>query len=163
MFDDRLSFPATSEQVRQLQAESEAEKRSVASLVREAIDQFLPRLRDRRRKRERLPDGQSAGRTEGGPQRRPLGESQKTVLRLLGEPQKRTEREWRYGHKGSLKINFENWTWYDSQTKEGGKILDLIQREKKTDRIGALNWLTREDLLWEKRPLGTEQPQSRDE
>ena len=45
MFDDRLSFPTTSEQVRQLQVESEAEGRSVASLIREAIDQFLPRLR----------------------------------------------------------------------------------------------------------------------
>ena len=43
MFDNRLSLPATSEQVRQLQAEADAEKRSVASLVREAIDQFLPR------------------------------------------------------------------------------------------------------------------------
>ena len=55
MFDNRLSFPATSEQVRQLQAESEAEGRSVASLAREAIDQFLPRLRGRRRKRRRQP------------------------------------------------------------------------------------------------------------
>ena len=153
MFDNRLSLPATSEQVRQLQAEADAEKRSVASLVREAIDQFLPRLRDRRRKRERPPDGQSAGRTEGDlPQKRLFGDSQKTLLRLLGEPQKRTAREWRYGHKGSLKINLENWTWYDSQTKEAGKILDLIEREKKTDRIGALNWLNREGLLWEKDP-----------
>ena len=153
MFDNRLSLPATSEQVRQLQAEADAEKRSVASLVREAIDQFLPRLRHRRRKRERPPDGQSAGRTEGDlPQKRLLGDSQKTLLRLLGEPQKRTAREWRYGHKGSLKINLENWTWYDSQTKEAGKILDLIEREKKTDRIGALNWLHREGLLWEKDP-----------
>ena len=125
MFDNRLSLSATSEQVRQLQAESEAEKRSVASLVREAIDQFLPRLRDRRRKRERPPDGQSAGRTEGGgAQNRFLGQSQETLLQLLGEPQKRTAREWRYGHKGSLKINLENWTWYDSQTKEGGSVLD---------------------------------------
>ena len=77
MFDNRLSLPATSEQMRQLQAEWAAEKRSVASLVREAIDQFLPRLRDRRRKRERPPDGQSAGRTEGDdlPQKRILGNS----------------------------------------------------------------------------------------
>ena len=153
MFDDRFSFPTTSEQVRQLQAESDAEGRSVASLVREAIDEFLPRLRGRRRKRERPPDGQSAGRTEGGvAQNRFLGQSQETLLQLLGNPQKRTAREWRYGHKkGSLKINLENWTWYDSQTKEGGKILDLIQREKKTDRIGALNWLVHNDL-WEKDP-----------
>ena len=154
MFDNRLSFPTTSEQVRQLQAEADAEKRSVASLVREAIDQFLPRLRDRRRKRERPPDGQSAGRTEGVlPQKPHLGDSQKTLLRLLGEPQKRTAREWRYGPpKGSLKINLENWTWYDSQTKEGGKgLVELIQREKKMiSRTDAVNWLGREGLLWEK-------------
>ena len=55
IFNDRLSFPATSEQVRQLQAESDAEGRSVASLIREAIDQFLPRLRKRRRKHQRTP------------------------------------------------------------------------------------------------------------
>ena len=151
MFDNRLSLPATSEQVRQLQAEADAEKRSVASLVREAIDQFLPRLRHRRRKRERPPDGQSAGRTEGDlPQKRVLGNSKKTLLKLLGEPQKRTAKEWRYGNKGSLKINLESWTWYDSQTKESGKCLvDLILRELKINRTDAVNWLHREGLLWE--------------
>ena len=140
MFDDRFSFPTTSEQVRQLQAESDAEGRSVASLVREAIDEFLPRLRGRRRKRERSPDGQSTGRTE-------VGLPQRTVLRLLGEPQKRTAREWRYGPEGSLRINLESWIWCDSQTKEGGNVLDLIEREKKTDRTGAFDWMKREGLL----------------
>ena len=137
MFDNRLSLPATSEQVRQLQAEADAEKRSVASLVREAIDQFLPRLRDRRRKRQRPPGGFP----------------RKAVRRLLGEPQKRTSREeWRYGPEGSLRINLKAGTWYNSQTKEGGSILDLIQRELKTDQAGALDWLTREGLFWEKDP-----------
>ena len=37
---NRLSLSTTSEQVRQLQAESDAEGRSVASLVREAIDEL---------------------------------------------------------------------------------------------------------------------------
>ena len=55
MFDKRLSFPTTSEQVRQLQAESEAEGRSGASLIREAIDAFLPRLRKRQRTPGALP------------------------------------------------------------------------------------------------------------
>ena len=82
MFDNRLSFPTSSEQVRQLQAESEAEERSVASLIREAIDQFLPRLRNRRRKRQRTPG-------------KPLADApkvdnrlQRAVRRLLGDPQK---------------------------------------------------------------------------
>ena len=60
MFDGALSFPTTSEQVTQLGVESEAEQRSVASLLREAVDQYIPRLRDRRRKRERK--GQAANR-----------------------------------------------------------------------------------------------------
>ena len=53
LFHAHLSLPTTPEQMRKLQEESEAEKRSVASLVREAIDLFIPRLRDRRRKRDR--------------------------------------------------------------------------------------------------------------
>ena len=78
MFNDRLSFPTTSEQVRQLQVESDAEERSVASLIREAIDQFLPRLRKRRR-------------TPGEP---PVAATKAYILlhgavrRLLGAPQK---------------------------------------------------------------------------
>ena len=135
MFDDRLSFPATSEQVRQLQAESEAEKRSVASLVREAIDQFLPRLRKRRRKRRRQPPGgPSAARARMGRGFEPK------ARRLLGDPQARTAREWRYG---SLKINLETGLWSDSETNTGGSFLDLIQRKLQTDRTGALDWLTR--------------------
>ena len=60
MFDSALSFPTTSDQVKQIGVESEAEQRSVASLLREAVDQFIPRIRDRRRKRERK--GQAANR-----------------------------------------------------------------------------------------------------
>ena len=90
MFDNRLSLPATSEQVRQLQAEADAEKRSVASLVREAIDQFLPRLRDRRRQRQRTPGALPVRRKRRTPIE-PLADApkadnrlQRAVRRLLG-------------------------------------------------------------------------------
>ena len=92
MFDDRLSFPTTSEQVRQLQAESDAEERSVASLVREAIDESLPRLR-RRRKHRQTPGELPARRRRRTSE--PLAAApeadtshQWIVRRLLGNPQK---------------------------------------------------------------------------
>ena len=53
LFDRALSFTTTSEQAEDLEVESEEERRSVSSLLREAVDQYIPRLRDRRRKRER--------------------------------------------------------------------------------------------------------------
>ena len=145
MFDNRLSLPTTSEQVRQLQAESDAEGRSVASLVREAIDQFLPRLRDRRRKHRQPPDGQSAVTTKTKSDNIVQG----TARRLLGEPQRRTAEDWYYGPEGSLKINLEFGNWYDSKTKEGGGIMHLVMRELKLDQAGAFDWLstTKKDLL----------------
>ena len=53
LFDRALSFTTTTEQAEDLEVESEEERRSVSSLLREAVDQYIPRLRDRRRKRER--------------------------------------------------------------------------------------------------------------
>ena len=52
-FDARVSFPITSDLRKSLEEESGKEKRSMASLAREAIADFIPRLRDRRRKRSR--------------------------------------------------------------------------------------------------------------
>ena len=101
MFDNRLSFPTSSEQVRQLQAESEAEGRSVASLVREAIDQFLPRLRKRRQKHQQTPLEPLAARSR-------TGNSGEIVQRLLGDPTSKTSREWRYGHKGHCHVKWNS-------------------------------------------------------
>ena len=52
-FGARVSFPITSDLRKSLEEESGKEKRSMASLAREAIADFIPRLRDRRRKRSR--------------------------------------------------------------------------------------------------------------
>ena len=138
MFDNRLSFPTTSAQVRQLQAASDAERRSVASLVREAIDRFLPRLRERRRKCRR-----SGTAPTPAPDRAAAGEGrfEQKARRLLGDPEERTAREWRYG---SLRIDLETGLWKDSETGKVGNFLELIQRELKTDQAGAVKWLQKE-------------------
>ena len=131
MFDNRLSFPTSSEQVWQLQAESEAEERSVASLIREAIDQFLPRLRKRRQKHQRTPlEPLAAGSRTGN--------SGEIVRRLLGDPEKRTEKAWHYG---PLRMDLETWLWKDSETGQGGSIVDLVMREKQLGWTGAQEWI----------------------
>ena len=70
--------------------------------------------------------------------------------RLLGDPQKKTAREWRYGRKGSLVVHIESehpGTWHDFESGTGGGVLDLVQRERQCDQAGALAWLTGQGLL----------------
>ena len=66
---------------------------------------------------------------------------------LLGDPEKRTAREWRYGDKGSLKINLEAGTWYSFEAGKGGGVLDLVQWELQADQHGAIKWLIRKGFL----------------
>ena len=122
MFDHQLSFPTTSAQVRALQAEADAQRRSVASLVREAIDRFLPQLRERRRKRQANPDEQSAVSPRTG-----ISFQEKIVRRLLGEPTRITSAQ-EYGY-GSLRISLKDGRCRDCKTKKIYSILELIQRE----------------------------------
>ena len=70
--------------------------------------------------------------------------------RVLGDPQKKTAREWRYGRKGSLVVHIEGehpGTWHDFESDTGGGVLDLVQRERRCDQAAALAWLTGEGLL----------------
>ena len=71
---------------------------------------------------------------------------------LLGDPPKRSEREWRYGRKGSLKINLEKGTWKDFESDEGGGVLALVRRELSLDRSKAVKWLIQEGVLGESSP-----------
>ena len=150
MFDDRFSFPATSEQVRQLQAESDAEGRSVASLVREAIDEFLPRLRGRRRKHRRTPLEPPAGAVKAD------NRLQRAVRRLLGDPQKQemvlTKTDppgqtvkWFYGPNDALEIDFQSGKWHDPERKKGGSILELVMREKQLGQTEAFAWIKEQE------------------
>ena len=67
--------------------------------------------------------------------------------RLLGEPDSKARREWRYGRRGSLKIDLAAGTWKDFEQDEGGGVLDLVERERSTDKAGALDWLKQEGFL----------------
>ena len=70
--------------------------------------------------------------------------------RLLGDPIKKTAREWRYGRKGSLVVHVGGsraGTWKDFEGDEGGGVLDLVRRERQCDKAGAVDWLTGEGLL----------------
>lgn len=59
---------------------------------------------------------------------------------LLGEPNKSlsSKSEWRYGTKGSLKIDLTKATFSDFENNYGGGTLALIQREGHDDPIGWL-------------------------
>ena len=67
--------------------------------------------------------------------------------KLLGDPPRRTAREWRYGSKGSLKINLESGTWKDFESDEGGGVRALVCRELSLDRSKAVEWLIQEGFL----------------
>ena len=67
--------------------------------------------------------------------------------RLLGKPGGETRREWRYGRHSSLKIDLAAGTWKDFEQDEGGGVLDLVERERSTDKAGALDWLKQEGFL----------------
>jgi hypothetical protein len=62
---------------------------------------------------------------------------------LLGEPNESasSERELRYGKRGSLSINLEKGTWIDHETGEGGGVLDLVTRETGRKDKARLDWL----------------------
>jgi hypothetical protein len=62
---------------------------------------------------------------------------------LLGMPNEglSTNREWRYGTRGSLKVDLTKNTWFDHEHNVGGGTLDLINRSIGGDHFAALKWL----------------------
>lgn len=61
-----------------------------------------------------------------------LNVSDSLVKSLLGEPNHRlsTQSEYRYGAKGSLKIDLDSGLWHHFETGESGNLFHLIEREK---------------------------------
>ena len=41
--------------------------------------------------------------------------------RLLGDPSSRSDREWRWGRKGSFRLKVDTGTWNDFEAGEGGE------------------------------------------
>ena len=70
--------------------------------------------------------------------------------RLLGEPPRKTAREWRYGRKGSLVVHVGDsrvGSWHDFEADEGGGVLALIRHKLACDQAGALRWLEVNGLI----------------
>ena len=67
--------------------------------------------------------------------------------RLLGEPSSRSARELRWGRKGSFRLKLDTGTWSDFEAGEGGGVLDLVMREERLDKAGAVEWLEQQGFL----------------
>src|SRR3954453_18820666 len=78
---------------------------------------------------------------------------------LLGEPNRLLSngKELRYGSHGSLSVDIEAGTWFDHEHGGGGGVLDLVRRQLRCDRRGALDWL-REKAIIAPRPEQRERP-----
>jgi putative DNA primase/helicase len=62
---------------------------------------------------------------------------------LLGPPTFRSQREWRWGRHGSLAVviaGAKAGCWFDHEAGIGGRMVDLIARQRGTDRTAALTW-----------------------
>jgi len=71
---------------------------------------------------------------------------------LLGEPNTRlsSDRELRYGSRGSLVVHVNGnrrGSWWDFESNEGGGVLDLIDRECRCGRAGAMRWLREHGII----------------
>jgi hypothetical protein len=71
------------------------------------------------------------------------------AVTLLGEPDKEANNHetLRWGNRGSFKVDVSGGVWHDKEANEGGGVLDLVMREKRCDKAGALQWLEGEGLI----------------
>ncbi len=62
---------------------------------------------------------------------------------LLGEPNEglSTDDDLKFGTRGSIAVNLKAGTYFDHSAGEGGGVLDLVMRQRHTDKDGALAWL----------------------
>ena len=76
--------------------------------------------------------------------------------RLLGDPPRATDAEWRYGSHGSLSVHPARGTWHDFEADAGGGTLALIEHVNGCDKGGALAWLVDARLI--AAPAGADAP-----
>ena len=67
--------------------------------------------------------------------------------RLLGDPPRATDAEWRYGSHGSQSVHPARGTWHDFEADAGGGALALIEHVNGCDKAGALQWLVAARLI----------------
>jgi RecA-family ATPase len=81
---------------------------------------------------------------------------------LLGEPNHSlsSEKELRYGSRGSLSVDLTKGTWFDNEAGKGGGVLDLITREKNIEGNERFEWLRKNgfDIGEERKPNGKHGP-----
>ena len=75
-----------------------------------------------------------------------IGNWSSLLIELLGKPQRRTARQWRWNRHGSLSAVVSGaklGTWFDHERGIGGGPLELIAREQNSDWRGAADWARR--------------------
>ena len=74
---------------------------------------------------------------------------------LLGDPNPRQSKsdKWRWGNKGSLSVDVERGQWFDFEADTGGGVLEFVERERQTDRKGAIQWLTDNGFIEDQKPI----------
>jgi hypothetical protein len=73
------------------------------------------------------------------------------ALRLLGAPSEKKGDVWRWGSRGSMKVDVAKGVWFDYEKGEGKGVLALIEREAGVSGAECFRWLEREGLI---SPLG---------
>jgi hypothetical protein len=79
---------------------------------------------------------------------------------LLGEPTEkhRGGQEWRYGTRGSLKIDLGKGVWRDHEANVGGGTLDLLKHRAGFEKPAALAWLRDHKLIEDRPKPGAKKP-----
>jgi hypothetical protein len=74
---------------------------------------------------------------------------------VLGPPNKAlsSEREWRYGRKGSLSVDLRRGVWRDHEAGTGGGVLDLVRvTQNLSSNRAAAEWLRAHGILRDDQP-----------
>ena len=66
---------------------------------------------------------------------------------LLGDPTLKGHNEHRWGRRGSFRLRLESGRWQDFENAESGGVIELVQREMRVDKAGALRWLEQQGFL----------------
>ncbi|KRA84174.1 AAA family ATPase [Altererythrobacter sp. Root672] len=53
----------------------------------------------------------------------------------------------RWGSRGSFKVDLEGGVWHDKEKNEGGGVIDLIKRERRCEKPGAIEWLVEQGFI----------------
>jgi hypothetical protein len=71
------------------------------------------------------------------------------AVKLLGKPDHQGAKgeTLRWRRRGSFKVDVQDGVWHDHEAKEGGGVLDLVMREQRCDKAGALEWLERHGFI----------------